>query len=113
MDYFDLGSFNRSITTSSAEAQIWFDRGRNWLYAYNHGEAIKCFNTAIEADPPCAMAHWGVAYATGPNYNLPWHLYDPAGRAQALAATYDAAQLALSHQDGVSDVERDRLSTPE
>ena len=22
------------------------------------------------------MAYWGVAYATGPNYNLPWHLLD-------------------------------------
>ena len=27
------------------------------------------------------MAHWGISYAAGPNYNLPWHLYDPAGKA--------------------------------
>ena len=26
------------------------------------------------------MAHWGISYAAGPNYNLPWHLYDPAGQ---------------------------------
>ena len=106
MDYYDLGSHSRPITTGSADAQTWFDRGLNWLYGYNHGEAVECFKKAIEAEPACAMAHWGVAYATGPNYNLPWHLYDPAGRAQALGAAYDATQLALAQADAVSDVER-------
>ncbi len=106
MDYYDLGTFSRSITTTSVEAQRWFDRGLNWVYAYNHGEAVECFQKAIEADPSCAMARWGVAYAFGPNYNLPWHLYDPAGRAQALAGAYDATELALSHMDGVSAVEQ-------
>jgi hypothetical protein len=48
-------------------------------------EAVACFRKALEHDPDCAMAHWGIAYAAGPNYNLPWHLLDPAGRAQALA----------------------------
>ena len=32
------------------------------------------------ADPDCAMAHWGIAYAAGPNYNLPWELLDPPAR---------------------------------
>ena len=79
MDYYDLGSHSRSVTTASKDAQIWFDRGLNWLYAYNHEESVRCFQKAIEADPACAMAHWGTAYASGPNYNLPWDLYDPAG----------------------------------
>lgn len=106
MDYYDLGSYSRPVTTSSTDAQLWFDRGLNWVFAYNHGEAIACFKKALEADPNCAMAHWGVAYATGPNYNLPWHLYDPKGRANALAAAYDAAQEAKDHIDGVTPVER-------
>ncbi|MGI9334984.1 MAG: hypothetical protein ACR2RL_17700, partial [Gammaproteobacteria bacterium] len=106
MDYYDLGSFTRRITTGSGDAQTWFDRGLNWLYAFNHGEAIECFKKAIKAEPSCAMAHWGVAYAIGPNYNLPWHLYDPDGRAQALAGAYDATQLALSHLNGTSVVEQ-------
>jgi tetratricopeptide (TPR) repeat protein len=107
MDYYDLGAFSRTVTTNSADAQRWFDRGLNWLFAFNHGESVACFQKAIETDPACAMAHWGVAYATGPNYNLPWHLYDPAGRAQALAAAHAAAQQALSQVDGVSAVEQD------
>lgn len=106
MDYYDLGAFKRPITTTSQDAQTWFDRGLNWVYAYNHGEAVECFKKAIEADSSCAMAHWGVAYAIGPNYNLPWHLYDPAGRAAALAGAYDATQEAMAHKDGASAVEQ-------
>ncbi|MCZ6815595.1 MAG: hypothetical protein O7F76_02725 [Planctomycetota bacterium] len=106
MEYYDLGAYGRAITTESEVAQCWFDRGLNWVFAYNHGEAVECFRKALEADPGCAMAHWGVAYATGPNYNLPWHLYDPEGRAQALAEAYDATQLALPHVEDVTPVER-------
>ena len=96
MTYYDLGAYTRSITTKSPDAQIWFDRGLNWVFAFNHEEAIKCFAKALERDPGCAMAHWGIAYAAGPNYNLPWHLYDPAGKAKALAAAYDAMKEALA-----------------
>ncbi|MEM1298159.1 MAG: hypothetical protein AAGH68_02685 [Pseudomonadota bacterium] len=105
-EYFDLGTHTRAITTNSAEAQLWFDRGLNWLYGYNHGEAVVCFQNTIAADPTCAMAHWGVAYAVGPNYNLPWHLHDPKGRAKALAAAFDATADAMKHADGTTPVEQ-------
>lgn len=106
MTYYDLGAYTRAITTTSPDAQTWFDRGLNWVFAFNHEEAIKCFAKALEHDPACAMAHWGISYAAGPNYNLPWHLYDPAGKARALAAAYDAMQLALAHAAHVSPVEQ-------
>jgi tetratricopeptide (TPR) repeat protein len=106
MTYYDLGTYSRPVTTNSAEAQIWFDRGLNWVFGFNHAEAIKCFGKALEHDPGCAMAQWGIAYAAGPNYNLPWHLYDPAGKAQALATAYDAMQAALRLADGATPVER-------
>ena len=60
MDYYDLGNYSRPVTTNSAEAQRWFDRGLIWIYAYHHEEAILCFQKALEADNNCAMAHWGV-----------------------------------------------------
>ena len=66
MTYFDLGGYSRVVTTTSTSAQLWFDRGLIWLYAYNHEEAIACFQNALKDDPNCAMAHWGVAYAIGP-----------------------------------------------
>src|SRR5215471_7364100 len=106
MTYFDLGPYSRKVTTSSPDAQIWFDRGLNWLFGFNHYEAIKCFQKALSHDGECAMAHWGISYASGPNYNLPWVRYDPHGRQLALSASYDAMQGALAHARNASAVER-------
>jgi len=106
MTYFDLGPYSRTVTTSSPDAQTWFDRGLNWLFGFNHGEAIKCFQKALEHDSECPMAYWGVSYAAGPNYNLPWELYDPAGREMALAAAYDAMQGALARAGTATPTEQ-------
>jgi tetratricopeptide (TPR) repeat protein len=106
MSYFDLGSYSRKITASSPDAQLWFNRGLNWMFGFNHGEAIKCFQEALKHDPECAMAHWGISYSSGPNYNLPWHLYDPHGRQMALSTAYDAMQVALLHAGKASPVEK-------
>ena len=53
--YFDLGQWHREITTDSAEAQMWFDRGLVWVYGFNHEEAVVCFQRALEADPSCVL----------------------------------------------------------
>jgi tetratricopeptide (TPR) repeat protein len=106
MEYYDLGPYARTITTTAPGAQLWFDRGLNWLYGFNHAEAIACFQKVLEHDPGCAMAYWGISYAAGPNYNLPWHLYDPAGKAAALAAAYDAMRGALDRVERASPVEQ-------
>ncbi len=103
MDYqYNLGDYTHPVTTSSDAAQIWFDRGLNWTFGFNHKEAIACFLRAAEADAGCAMAHWGVAYAAGPNYNMPWWRNDEKNRADALAQAYDATQAALALTDQVS-----------
>ncbi len=106
MAYYDIDVYSRKVTTTSPEAQLWFDRGLVWTYAYNHEEAVACFTQAAEHDPACAMAYWGIAYAVGPNYNLPWELFDPAGRAQALAAAFAATGRALALVEGVTAPER-------
>jgi tetratricopeptide (TPR) repeat protein len=107
MDYpYDLGSYSRQVSTASADAQRWFDRGLNWCFGYHHEEAVACFEKALEIDPNCAMAHWGVGYAVGPNYNFPWELQDPAGKALALARGHDAARAALALSDRVTAPER-------
>lgn len=106
-DYpYDLGQYTCPVTTTSDAAQIWFDRGLNWTFGFNHNEAIACYTRALEADPGCAMAYWGIAYAAGPNYNMPWALYDDRGRAKALAQAYDATQNALERLEGLTAVER-------
>jgi tetratricopeptide (TPR) repeat protein len=107
MDYpYDVGRYVRAVTTTSADAQRWFARGLNWCYGYHHEEAVACFEKALEADPDCAMAHWGVGYAAGPNYNFPWELMDPASKAAALTRSYDASRAALALVGGVTAAER-------
>ena len=71
-DYYNLGSYSRKVFTSSPEAQLWFDRGLTWTYAYHHEEAIECFKKVLKHDSGCVMAYWGIAYASGPNYNKQW-----------------------------------------
>ena len=87
---YDLGHYGRKITTDSAEAQRWFDQGLVWTYAYNHEEAIVCFEEALKADPDCAMAHWGIAYALGPNYNKPWDAFEPEEKPESLSRAREA-----------------------
>ena len=74
---YDLGRYSRPVSTSSPDAQAWFDRGLAWSYGFNHEEAVRCFQRAVDADPSCAMAHWGIAYAMGPNYNKDWIAFEP------------------------------------
>jgi len=104
--YYDLGPHTRTITTSSPDAQQWFDRGLNWTYGFNHEEAIRCFERALEADPSCVMAHWGVAYAAGPNYNKSWEMFDPVDLTNSVARTHAAARQAAALLDGASPAER-------
>ncbi|HEY7089943.1 MAG TPA: hypothetical protein VH518_17735 [Tepidisphaeraceae bacterium] len=65
-----LGDHHHPVSTSNAEAQKFFDQGLTLLFAFNHDEAMRSFMRAAELDPKLAMAHWGIAMATGPNYNL-------------------------------------------
>ena len=83
--YFDLGTYTRGTSTASTSAQTWFDRGLVWSYAFHHEEAIRCFERALEHDPGFALAHWGIAYAIGPNYNKQWEAFDPVDLAASLA----------------------------
>lgn len=69
--YEGFGNYHRAVTTSSPEAQRWFDQGMQLLYGFNHDEAIRSFERAAKIDPDCVMAWWGIAYANGHHINNP------------------------------------------
>jgi tetratricopeptide (TPR) repeat protein len=105
MKYFDLGRHTRHISTRSTDAQRWFDLGLNWCFGFNHEEGIKCFQTALEADPDCVMVHWGVAYGAGPFYNLAWRELGEREAAAAITLAYDHLARARALATRATDLE--------
>lgn len=95
-DYpYNLGAYEWKVKTSSTEAERWFQRALNWTYGFHHDEAVRCYRYALHYDPNFAMAYWGVAYASGPNYNKPWELFDKAELRATLALCHAAAKRAV------------------
>jgi tetratricopeptide (TPR) repeat protein len=67
----NLGNYHQKITTTSPQAQAYFDQGLRLVYGFNHIEAQRAFQEAARLDPRCAMCYWGVALTYGANYNSP------------------------------------------
>jgi tetratricopeptide (TPR) repeat protein len=86
-----LGSHRFTITTTSPQAERFFNQGLALAYAFNHPEAKRSFEEAVRLDSSCAMCHWGIAFVLGPNINAPM---DPTVNAEAYAASRRALALA-------------------
>jgi tetratricopeptide (TPR) repeat protein len=97
--YDNLGSLHHAITTKSQVAQQYFDQGLRLTYGFNHEEAIKSFKEAIRQDSACAMCYWGVAYALGPNINLPMDT-------SAVLPAYEAVQKAAKYSASATPAEQ-------
>jgi tetratricopeptide (TPR) repeat protein len=65
-----MGTYHHKITTSSEQAQKFFDQGLTLAYAFNHAEAERSFREAARLDPNCAMCYWGISLVLGPNINM-------------------------------------------
>lgn len=102
--YFDLGNYHRPVETVAPQAQLWFDRGLVWAYAFNHEESVRCFERALEHDPDLAVARWGIAYSVGPNYNKAWEAFDPVELSASLSRA--RAELVLADRGRASAVEQ-------
>src|SRR6266446_8224217 len=98
-----LGSYSRTVTTNSPLAQRYFNQGLAFVQGFNHGEAIRSFQEAARLDPNCAMAHWGMALASGPHINFPF-VPPPAA-----ALAWKELSLAQQNAAGASPVERDLI----
>ncbi len=104
--YYDLGSYSRRVSTTSPEAQAWFDRGLLWCYGFNHEESVRCFRKAAAHDPQCALAYWGIAYASGCNYNKQWEAFGADELQEALVEARQATDAALARLGSATAAER-------
>jgi tetratricopeptide (TPR) repeat protein len=94
-----LGRHHQAVTTTSPEAQAYFDQGLRLVYAFNHIEAEYAFREATRLDPGCAMCYWGIAITQGSNYNSPTD-------AERERTAYAAIQEARRRADQVTPRER-------
>ena len=104
-DYYDLGSHKRTISTTDSETQKWFDRGLNWMYAFDLELGQRCFKQAIDHDGNCGILYWGLAYTSGCYYNKPWHRMQKDELKSCLKNSYAASRQALQFADRGSTVE--------
>lgn len=98
----NVSALHHPVSTKDPAAQQAFNDGLALVYAFNHDEAIKSFQHALELDPNLAMAHWGIALALGPNYNI-----DVDAEREVMA--YEEIQKAKSLMTGASQPEKDYI----
>ena len=94
-----LGDHRHPISTANPNTQRLFDQGVNLMFNFNHAEAIRSFREAARLDPDCAMCWWGMAFALGPNINMPMS-------ADAVAPAWQALQKAKALAPKASAEER-------
>jgi len=107
--YYDLGKYTRSFTAANSQAQQWLNRGLLWIYGYHHEEAIVCFNNALQNDSSSAMALWGIAYASGQNYNKQWADLELQEKHDCLNAAKRLAEIPDQQLSKLQTVERDLI----
>ncbi|MBI4165698.1 MAG: hypothetical protein HY508_08200, partial [Acidobacteria bacterium] len=96
----NLGKFERKISTSSPEAQHFFNQGLTLYYGFNHQEAARSFQEVTRLDPEWAMGYWGEALSLGPNIN------DTIPDAEREQNAYAAMKKAQQIKSGSSPIER-------
>lgn len=104
--YYDLGKTTKAVSTKNPDAQAWFDRGLVWAYSFNHREAAACFRQATLHDPQLAIAYWGVAFASGPNYNKVWQAFDQHDLRSSLQTCYDYSSKAKELSSNATPTEK-------
>src|SRR2546427_3324945 len=58
-----IGTAHDTVSTSSPQAQAFYDQGLACLHSYVWIEAARSFNQALKLDPKLALAHVGLSYA--------------------------------------------------
>src|SRR3989441_1685059 len=91
----DIGNLHEQVTTSSTEAQAFYDQGLNYIASYAWIEAARSFQQALRLDPSLAAAYVG--------------LCDVYVQLQDVPAARAALEKARSLSSAVTDAERQRM----
>lgn len=59
----NLCRYHYRVSTSSTDCQALVDQGLGFYYSYVWMEAARSFETALQFDPECAFAYWGLSRA--------------------------------------------------
>ena len=101
------GTYSRSITTDSAQAQAFFDQGLRMAWSFYFPESIASYQEAARLDPDSPMPHFGIAHAAGPNPNSRYAQMPDDPQGAGLAAIRRAMDLA----DNGTQRERDMINS--
>ncbi len=74
------GDIEFPITTSSSEAQAFFNQGVGQLHGFWYYEAERSFRQVAKIDPHCTMAYWGLAMANFNNAKRAKEFLQTAGK---------------------------------
>ena len=91
----DIGNFLEKVSTSSAQAQAFYDQGLNYVHSYVWIEAARSFHQALRLDPNLAMAYVG--------------LCDVFIVLQDIPAARTALEGAQARSARITDLERQRI----
>lgn len=95
------GDYSRPISTTSREAQAFFDQGLRLAWGFYFPEAIASYQQASAYDPDHPMPYWGMAHAMGPNPNSRYAQMPDDPKGEGLKAIKNA----LARIDNASEVE--------
>ena len=107
-----LGTFSKPMSSTSKEAQAFFDQGFQMMYSFAKPEAVRSFRESWKRDADCAICYWGEAWAWGSYLNAPMtpeespHAYAAAQKALSLKGRATAKERALIDAIAVRYVEK-------
>ena len=102
------GTVHEAVTTSSKDAQAFYDQGLAYLHSYVWVEAARSFNQALRLDGKLAMAHVGLSRAYS-GLDDPKAAREALERAQSLASGAGAREqrrilVRAKQLDAMSDI---------
>ncbi|HET8888755.1 MAG TPA: hypothetical protein VFQ41_07620 [Candidatus Angelobacter sp.] len=94
-------------TSCAAKVQGSFNRAVALLHSFTYAPAIEAFTRVAQADPGCAMAHWGVAMSY---YHQLWEPAFPGDALDKARAVLEKAEAGAQQEKAATPREREYVA---